>query len=158
LNPKIIVAMANNMVIGNDNQMPWHIPEDLAWFKQKTMANTIIMGRKTFLTLGAALEGRKNVVLSTNREFSAPQIVVKHSLHDALSCFPDAFIIGGANVFAQALNLVHIMYITHIRADIPGNTRFPDFDFSQWEKSVLREETSSSGYLLSFCRYTKKPS
>ncbi|MCK9557725.1 MAG: dihydrofolate reductase [Candidatus Cloacimonetes bacterium] len=156
MNPKIIVAMAEDRVIGRDNKMPWYIPEDLAWFKQHTLGGPVIMGKNTLLSMGGTLVNRENIVLSRDPDFSAENATVLHSLDDALMSYPDAFIIGGASIFAQALPLVNTLYITHIHAWIAGDSKFPDFYPEQWDKQVVKELKSVSGYELSFCIYNRK--
>lgn len=153
---KIIAAMAEDQVIGKDNQMPWHIPEDLAYFKQQTMRQVVIMGRNTLLSMGGALPGRTNVVLSREFAFKHDGVKVLHSLAAAAAQFPDAFIIGGAKVFAQALPIVDTLLITHIHAAIEGDTHFPAIDFRHWDKRTIATIESSNGYKLSFCEYTRK--
>ena len=148
--------MADDRVIGRDNEMPWHIPEDLAWFKQHTKGHPIIMGKKTFLSLGAALPGRENVVLSRDQAFRAEKTIVLGSLQEAMRLYPNAFIIGGASIFTQALPMVNTMYITHIQAQIPGNIRFPEYDPAMWDVQVLKKLTSECGHRLIFCIYKRK--
>jgi dihydrofolate reductase len=156
LSLKIIVAMAEDRVIGKDNRMPWHIPEDLAYFRERTMGQAVIMGRKTLLSIGAALPGRTNVVLTTNPEFVMDKVETASSLEAACAMYPDAFIIGGAKVFVQALPLVETLYVTHIHAAIEGDTRFPEVDFRDWDKLVHKQLLSGSGYRISLCEYTRK--
>lgn len=154
---KIIVAMARNRVIGNDNQMPWHLPEDLAYFKRLTWGNVVIMGRKTFTSIGKALPGRTNVVLTRDPGFQPENVEAYSSLEEAVQRYPDAFVIGGASVFEQALPNVDTMYITRIDAEIAGDTVFPDFNPQNWDISIVDKLLSISGHELSFCRYTRKP-
>lgn len=156
MNLKIIVAMTQNRVIGKDNQMPWHIPEDLAHFKKETTGHSIIMGRKTYLSIGRALPKRKNIVLSRDPSFSAEGVVVYHSLVEAIAAEPDAFIIGGAAIFEQALPLVNELYITHIEAEIKGDRQFPKLDWQLWQEQECTELHTASGYKLRFCKYKRK--
>lgn len=150
--------MARNRVIGNDNQMPWHLPEDLAYFKRLTWGSVVIMGRKTFTSIGKALPGRTNVVLTRDPGFQPENVEAYSSLEEAVQRYPDAFVIGGASVFEQALPNVDTMYITRIDAEIAGDTVFPDFNPQNWDISIVDKLLSISGHELSFCRYTRKPS
>lgn len=153
---KIIVAMTQDRVIGKDNQMPWHIPEDLAHFKRETTGHSIIMGRKTYLSIGRALPNRQNIVLSRDEAFAGKDLIVYHSLAEAIAAEPDAFIIGGAAIFEQALPLVDELYITHIEADIEGDRKFPELDWSLWQEQACTELLAASGYKLRFCKYKRK--
>ncbi len=136
----LIVAMAKNRVIGHDNRMPWHLPAELAHFKRITMGHPIIMGRKTHESIGKPLAGRRNIVVTRNAAFGADGIEVAHSLADALKlCHDaDAFVIGGATIYAEALPFVDRLYITEIDAEPIGDTRFPAIDRAAW-KEISRE-------------------
>lgn len=133
----IIVAMAQNNVIGLNNQMPWHIPADLAWFKHNTLHKPVIMGRKTFESIGRPLPNRLNIVISrTAHASSHDNVVWVSSLEQALDIVKDkaeAFIIGGGNLYQQALPLVTRLYLTHINADLAGDTYFPNYQATQWQ-------------------------
>lgn len=153
---KIIVAMTQNRVIGKDNKMPWHLPEDLAHFKRTTTGHTVIMGRKTYLSIGKALPNRKNIVLTRDESFSAQDAVVYHSLAEAIADEPDAFILGGADIFEQALPLVNDLYITHIETEIDGDRQFPSVDWQLWQEEECTKLHSKSGYELRVCRYKRK--
>lgn len=132
----LIVAMAAERVIGNDNAMPWHLPADLAWFKQHTINKPVIMGRKTFQSIGRALPQRTNIVVSS-QPFSR-QIPDVHWVSDpqqALSVAGDAaeiMVIGGGNIYQQMLPLASRLYLTHIDTEIDGDTQFPEFDSAKW--------------------------
>ena len=155
---KLIVAMTKDRVIGKGNKMPWQIEEDLAYFKALTMGSAVIMGKRTFESIGRPLPGRTNVVLTRNPDFKRDKVVSLTSFQEAIQKFPDAFIIGGANVFKQALPLVEIMYITQINAEIPGDTMFPIFDASEWDMEVLEKRITKSGYEILFLKYIRKES
>ncbi len=157
----IIAAVARNGVIGQDNRLIWYIPEDLLRFKALTTAHPVIMGRKTFESLGRPLPARINIVISRNPSYKASCAMVVHSLADALALFnPDreTFIIGGAEIYAQALPIADRLYLTEIDADFEGNTRFPSWDRSQWE--VIEEEIHPHGknfpHPFSFLVYERK--
>jgi len=155
LSLKIIAAMAENRVIGKNNKMPWHVPEDLAFFKQQTMGKAVIMGRNTFLSIGGALPGRTNIVLSRDPLFRAEQIELAASLEQAAIKYPEAFIIGGAQLFAQALPKVDKLFITQIRANIDGDAFFPELDPREWNIEKTRQLQSVSGYNLEFYIYQR---
>ena len=137
----VIVAMAHNRVIGLNNQMPWHLPADLAWFKKNTLNKPVIMGRKTFESIGRPLPNRHNIVISRQIESIDNKISnvswVK-SIDEAISLAqaqqPDeVFIIGGGNIYQQVLPLIDRLYLTHIDAELQGDTYFPDYLPEQWQ-------------------------
>ncbi len=134
----IIAAMAENRVIGKDNDLVWHLPEDFKFFKEKTKEHVIIMGRKTYESLGKALKNRTNVVVSRNPDFSPSDAKKFSSLEDALNFAKkveteEIFIIGGANIYQQALPISTHMYLTHVHESFEGDTFFPEFG-DEWEK------------------------
>ena len=131
----LIVAMERSGVIGRDGDLPWHLSADLRRFKQLTMGHHIIMGRKTFDSIGRLLPGRTSVVVTRQSDFAAPGAVVTHSLPDAVAAASnddEAFIIGGAEIYQQALDIVDRIYLTEVDAEVAGDARFPDFDRSEW--------------------------
>jgi dihydrofolate reductase len=131
----IIVAMAKNRVIGVDNTLPWHLPADLKRFKALTMGHHIIMGRKTFESIGRILPGRTSVVVTRNPEFNFEGILVAHSLREALEkCASDdeIFVIGGEEIFHAALPLANRIHATEIAHEYEGNTYFPELDHAMW--------------------------
>ncbi len=136
----IIVAMDKNRVIGKDGKIPWHLPNDLKHFRELTMGHVIIMGRKTFESIGKPLPGRVNVVLTRQKNYAPQGVVVHHSLEDALSVFADSpkvFIIGGAEIYREALPLMDKLYVTEINAVIwQGDTYFPEIDNKIWSLLV----------------------
>jgi len=124
----LIVAMTENRVIGKNNQLPWHLSEDLKRFKKITMGHPIIMGRKTFESIGRPLPGRQNIVLTRDKNYTKEGIDVAHTLADALSkCEQtgEEFVIGGASVFEDALPLARRLYLTLIRHPFEGDAYFP---------------------------------
>jgi len=143
----IIVAMASNRTIGINNTLPWRIPEDLKHFKALTMGHHMIMGRKTFDSIGKPLPGRTTVVVTRNREWKIDGCIIAHSLEEALAaCSGDEeiFIVGGAELYAQALPLVNKLYITEIKQDVEGDAHFPEFNCADWQKishEKRRQET-----------------
>ena len=142
----ILVAMANNRTIGIDNTLPWLIPEDLKHFKTLTMGHHMIMGRKTFESIGRPLPGRTTVVVSRDHNLKIDGCIVAHSLGEALAACasdPEVFVVGGADIYAQALGLADALYITEIRQDVAGDAWFPEFDRETWQE-VAREKRSQS--------------
>ena len=134
----LIVAVARNGVIGKDNRLPWRIPEDLKRFRALTMGHHIIMGRRTWESIGRPLPGRTSVVVTRNRDYVATGALVVHSLEDALAqCTGDeaVFVIGGAEIYANALPLAERIYLTRIHADYAGDTFFPSLAQEQWREA-----------------------
>ncbi len=131
----LIVAIAQNGVIGGDNTLLWHISEDLKSFKRITSGHPVIMGRKTYESLGRPLPNRTNVVITRQRDLMIEGCVVVHSLSEALKLFSaeqDIFIIGGAQIYREGINLAHKLYITRVHHDYEGDTSFPDYDPNDW--------------------------
>lgn len=139
----IIVAVAENGVIGDKNSLLWHISEDLRNFKRITSGHPVIMGRKTFESLGRPLPNRTNVVI-TRSDSGFDGCTAVHSLEEALEMFPaeeELFVIGGAQIYAQALPVADRFYLTRVGRAYEGDTRFPEWDESQWRQvSVERHE------------------
>jgi len=138
----LVVAMARNRVIGRDNQLPWRLPADLAYFKRVTLGHPVIMGRRTWESIGKPLPGRHNIVVSRNRDYRAPGATVVASLDAAWKAAGDAdeaCVIGGTSLFAEALPIADRIYLTEVDAEVDGDTYFPPFDRSQWdEREVMR--------------------
>jgi len=131
----LIVAMAHNGVIGRNNTLPWRLPEDLKRFKAITLGKPILMGRKTFESIGKPLPGRTNLVLTRDRDWRAAGVVVVHSVDEAIERALGAaelMTIGGAEVYRLLMPVAQRIYLTHVQADVPGDTYFPDFDPTQW--------------------------
>ena len=131
----LIVAMAQNGVIGRDNSMPWRLPEDLKRFRAFTLGKPILMGRKTFESIGRPLEGRTNLVLTRDRSWFAPGVIVVHSVEEALtqaSASDELVVIGGAEIYRLVLPFARRIYLTHVHADVQGDITFPEFDPTQW--------------------------
>ncbi|MGD9787536.1 MAG: dihydrofolate reductase [Sulfuricellaceae bacterium] len=156
----IIAAMARNHVIGIDNRLPWHLPEDLKHFKTLTMGHHIVMGRKTFESLPGVLPGRTSVVITRSPIYQAPGCLVVNSIDNALAaCKGDAeaFIVGGAELYAQALAFADRLYLTEIQADFDGDARFPDFDRNQWRETSRETHRSAAGLEYHFVTYERIP-
>jgi len=136
----LIAAVASNRVIGKENKLPWRIPGDLPRFKATTLGQTLVMGRKTFQSIGKALPGRTTIVVTRSLVFDAPGVEVAHTLDDALTRVrtAEAFVAGGGDVYRQALAHAHRMLLTEIEAPFEGDAFFPEFDRSEWK--VTHEE------------------
>jgi dihydrofolate reductase len=133
----IIVAMAKNRTIGVNNTLPWRCPEDLKHFKALTMGHHMIMGRKTFDSIGKPLPGRTTVVVTRNQALQIEGCVMAYSLHAAIAaCASDAeiFIVGGAELYTQALALADTLYLTEIQQDVAGDAHFPEFNTREWQE------------------------
>jgi len=131
----LIAAMAQNRVIGLNNKMPWHLPLDFAWFKKNTLHKPIIMGRKTFDSLGRALPGRMNIVM-TRQGITSPGVIGVSSMEKALKAAQDApevMVIGGAEIYRQFLPQANRLYLTEVLKNIQGDTYFPEYEQQQWE-------------------------
>lgn len=137
-NPTItlIVASAENNAIGINNQMPWHLPNDFKYFKRNTMAHSVLMGRKTFDAIGKPLPDRRNIVITRNANFQGEDIDVANSIQEALLYCRDereVFIIGGANIYQQALPLANKVLLTRVHTHIEGDAFFPELPAEEWE-------------------------
>lgn len=135
----IIVAQSANRVIGCDNQLPWHLPEDLQYFKQVTMGKPVVMGRKTFDSIGRLLPGRVNVVVTRQVGWSFPGARVAASLAEAVELasqgdVTEIMIIGGAQIYLEALPLVDRIYLTEVHKDYDGDAWFPELPVDQWQQ------------------------
>ena len=135
----MIAAMAHDRVIGKDNQMPWHLPADLAHFKRVTLGKPVLMGRKTFESIGRPLPGRRNLVISRNPGYQAEGIEVVGSVEAALallasSAVEELMVIGGGHLYAEMLPSADRLYLTQIDLAVEGDTRFPAFDDGQWQR------------------------
>jgi len=137
----LLAAVGRNRVIGRDNAMPWHLPADLAHFKQTTMGHTVVMGRRTFDSIGRVLPGRWMIVITRQLDWHAPSVEVAHSLPEALALAGpnDVFVVGGAEVYRQALPLAERLMLTEVDQSPEGDTFFPEFDHAVW-RVVAREE------------------
>jgi dihydrofolate reductase len=161
MNINMIFARSANGVIGNKNAMPWHLPEDLAHFKKLTLGSPVIMGRKTWDSLPAKfrpLPGRTNVVVTRQPDWQAEGAKTATGLQDALSlcnAATDVWIIGGAQIYAQAEPLASRIEVTHINQTFEGDAFAPELG-SQWQASRQEDHVSSTGLRFSFITYTKK--
>jgi dihydrofolate reductase len=157
----LIAAMDENRLIGSNNQLPWHLPADLAFFKRTTMNKPIVMGRKTFESIGKALPGRRNIVITRDPAFSASGCEIVNGVDAALSrCGDDeeVMLIGGASLYRQAIGLATKMYITRIHHQFDGDTWFPEFENDGWEV-VSREDFDAdqdNPYAFSFVKFVRE--
>ena len=163
----LIAAFAQNRVVGINNTLPWHLPEDLKYFKRTTTGKAIIMGRKTYDSIGRPLPNRTNIVISRNSDFSADGIKVVASLEAAIelakevniiNAVQEVMIIGGASIYEAALPMADRLYLTHVHAEIEGDAYFPQVNFKQWSE-VSREDHQASDnnpFDYSFVVYDKK--
>ncbi|MCP3670217.1 MAG: type 3 dihydrofolate reductase [Gammaproteobacteria bacterium] len=151
----IIVAMAENRVIGSDNALPWHLPADLKHFKAMTLGKPIIMGRKTWESLPGKLPDRTHIIITANSDYAVADCVVVHSLEAALEAagdVPEVMIVGGAMLYRQALPLADRLYLTLVEAQVEGDAWFPEYDPAQWQE-IARQRHPSDGknpYAYSF--------
>jgi dihydrofolate reductase len=151
----IIVAMCENRVIGRDGGMPWHLPGDLKYFKSITMAKPIIMGRRTFQSIGRPLPGRSNIVITRDNSYAPEGVTVVHTLDDALAeaetqarnaGLDEIMIIGGGQIYAESLARADKIYLTEIHATIDGDTVFPELPPAEWrEVSRVSDPDSKQG-------------
>jgi dihydrofolate reductase len=154
----ILVAFDQQGTMGKNNRLPWRLPEDLAYVKKLTMGHTLVMGRKTYESMGKPLPGRNNVVLTRNRDFKADGCSVVYTIEDALKSDDDEiFIFGGAEVYKLALPYTDRMYITEIEENFYGDTFFPEVDWSNWElvskeKGIKDDKNPYDYYFLVYDR------
>ncbi len=165
----LICAMAENRVIGRNNSLPWHLSEDLKYFKAVTMGHCIIMGRKTWESIGRPLPGRTSVVITTNPDYQAEGARVVHSLDEAIKLAEsisvidgteEAFIIGGAGLYAAALPRAQRFHLTRVHAEVEGDTYLQEFDEDEWQE-VQRTDYSrndANPYDYSICLLERKSS
>jgi len=149
----LVWAMAKNRVIGRNNSLPWYLPEDLKYFKRITLGKPVIMGRKTYESIGKPLPGRTNVVVTRNTDWQAEGVEVVDSLEAAralcesiaeIDGCEEAMVIGGAEIYKQALPLADKLYLTEVHAEVDGDTTFPEFDRDAWQE-VAREDFAAAG-------------
>ena len=171
----MIVATANNNIIGKGNTMPWHLPADLAYFKKMTLGKPIIMGRKTYESIGRPLPGRRNIVISRDENYipqgkGADAVDTVTSVEQALALLDgsnggeavaEIMVIGGGAIYQHCLPKADRLYVTHIKETIDGDTQFPTYvignDEGNWQKisSELRESDEKNAYDLDFCIYQR---
>lgn len=154
----LIAAVAANGVIGAGGALPWHLPEDLRHFKRLTHGHAVIMGRRTWESIGRALPGRRNVVVTRRPGYAAPGAAVAPSLEAALAlCRGEtlAFVIGGAELYREALARADALLLTEIGRDFEGDTRFPEFDRAAWREAERERQVAADGTRFDFVRYVR---
>jgi dihydrofolate reductase len=156
----MILAMDRNRLIGKDNKLPWHIPGDLAYFRKVTTGHTVIMGRKTYESIGKPLPGRKNVVITHRDDFHPEGCTICRSIEEAadMGRGEEVFVIGGAQVYTAFLPLADRLYITHIDESFEGDTWFPDIDPEEWKlvSNIQGSRDEKNPYTCWFAVYTRK--
>jgi len=157
----IIVAVADNNVIGKDNSLIWHLPADLKYFKTLTMGFPIIMGRKTYESIGKPLPGRTSIIITTNKDFKAAGCLVVHSLESAIDAakgFDEAFIIGGEKIYKQAITKADKIYFTKVHGVFDGDVFFPEIDLKIWQLIEQKDNAPDEKniYPYSFLTYIRK--
>jgi len=153
----IVVAMAANGVIGQNNELPWHLPADLKHFKQTTMGKPILMGRKTWESIGRPLPGRTNIVITRDSTYSAAGCIVVHSVDAALTAAgeqDEVMVIGGAQLYRRLLPYAETIYLTRIHERFDGDTRFPEIPDAEWQQleRIDHEADEKNPYDYSFIR------
>ena len=156
----LIVVHDLNRVIGKDNKMPWHIPTELAYFKEKTMGKAIVMGRSTFESIGRPLPGRLNIVITRNKSYEAEGVTVVHSIEEAIEManrhHEEVMIIGGEQIFKEVLPYADLLYITLIQHDYEGDTYFPSYE-NDWEViSTSDQNVTDIGIAYTYMLYKRK--
>lgn len=157
-----VVAMARNGVIGRNGVLPWHLPEDLRHFKRLTLGKPVLMGRRTYESIGKPLPGRENLVLTRSEGWNAAGVVAVHSLDQAISRARGASelaVIGGAEIFELCMPLVVRIYLTRVDADLEGDAVFPALDLSEWRESDLHIHPADerNAYAMSFVTLDRRP-
>lgn len=155
----LIAAMARGNVIGGDNTMLWHLSGDFAYFKDVTMGKPILMGRKTFESIGRPLSGRTNIVITRNTDFCADGTVCVASVNDALQVArgdnTDIMVIGGGDMYAQTIHIADTLYITEVDMDINGDTVFPVIDGDMWYKHSVSDDRVENDITYRFVVYKR---
>jgi dihydrofolate reductase len=157
----LIAAIAQNNAIGLNNQLIWHLPADLLFFKKTTLNCTIIMGRKTFDSIGKALPKRKNIIISSNLNFNAPGCLVVQNLQEAIAQADseEIFIVGGASIYEQSMQIADKLYITHVHHTFEADTFFPKIDLKIWHNTSKEDhfKDEKHAYDFSIVTYEKTP-
>lgn len=155
----LVVAYSDNRVIGRENALPWKLPGDLAHFKRTTLGSPIIMGRKTWESLGRPLPGRTNVVVSRNSQYDAPGAHVVPTLEAAIDTWAqahEAYVIGGAQIYAQALPLASRIVATEVHAQVEGDAFFPYLPAYAWHEIAREPQPEENGYTYDFVVYERR--
>jgi dihydrofolate reductase len=150
---ELVVAAARNGVIGRGNALPWRLPADLAHFKRLTLGHPVLMGRRTWESIGKPLPGRQNLVLTRDRAYQAPGATVVHSLAQARSMAAGAgrlMVIGGAELYRECLPEAAVLHLTEVEADVEGDVRFPDWQRAQWRETWREAHAADERHALPF--------
>ncbi len=158
-----IVAASLNNVIGKNNALPWHMPTDMAYFKEKTWGHHVVMGRKNYEAEGKALPGRKNIVITRNKDYTIPDGFVVSKLEDAIEIAQEAreielFIVGGEEIYKLAMPLTDRIYLTRIQTEVNGDTFYPELDMNIWQQVSIdkRKADEQNLYDYDFIMYERK--
>ncbi len=160
MNISIIVATDEQGLIGRENDLPWKLSADLQYFRRITMGKPLIMGRKTHESIGRALPGRKNIVLTNNADYQPEGCTIVHTIDEAVHACggaQEAMVMGGSSLYKQFLPLANKLYLTLVHANLTGDTWFPDWDKTQWQQ-ISREDhdaDNKNNYPYSFIRYKR---
>ena len=149
----LVVAMARNRVIGRDNRLPWKLPKDLAYFKRVTMGHPVVMGRRTWQSIGKALPGRENIVVTRNPAFEAPGARVVTSLDaawKAAGAAEEVSVIGGTSLFEESLPIADRIHLTEVDAVVEGDTFFPEFDRGEWVEREIERHAADERHAYPF--------
>ncbi|MCW3479791.1 dihydrofolate reductase [Neisseriaceae bacterium JH1-16] len=152
----LVVAMAENHVIGINNTLPWHLPEDLKHFKAVTLGKPVVMGRKTWDSIGRPLPGRRNIVVTRNADWSADGAEVAHSLDEALAlagAVEEVCVIGGAELYRQAIDGAGRLLVTEVGLTVAGDAFFPVIDRSRWQEATREAHQREDGLSYAFVEY-----
>jgi dihydrofolate reductase len=152
----IVVAASTNNAIGKNNQLLWKLPNDMKFFKNTTWAMPVIMGRKTFESLGKALVGRTNIVITRQKDFKAENVKVVANIEEAMLAAADvdakeAFVIGGGEIYQQTLPLVSKVYLTRVHTVVEGDTFFPELPAADWELASQLDFTKDEKHAFDYC-------
>ena len=153
--------MDRNRLIGNNNQLPWHLPADLAYFKKNTLDKPILMGRKTYDSIGRPLPGRENIVLTRSSDLSIEGVTVIQSLQQFIADWPDVselMIIGGSSIYELALPMTNRLYLSYVDGEFEGDAWFPEIDEAQWvvSDSIEQAADEKNEYACRFVTYERK--
>ena len=154
----LVAAVAANGIIGANGRLPWHLPEDLQHFKRLTLGHAVIMGRKTWQSIGKPLPNRNNIVVTRSRGFAAPGAQVASTFEQALALCPadkPVFVIGGSEVYRAALPLAAGLVLTEIHRDYEGDARFPEFDRHAWRETRREPRVAANGIRFDFVQYER---
>lgn len=161
MNLSILAAKSENNIIGNDNRLVWHLPADLKHFRELTTGGTVIMGRKTYESIGKPLPNRENIVITRQKDYPAPGCRVVGSLQEAIQLSDqeeNVFIVGGGEIYRQAMDIAGTLYITEVHAEFQGDTVFPEIDGNTWEETFREDHSADekNPFGFSFVTYQRK--